>query len=1243
MDITDNLSIDASSILMMNFTSEDDFFNPINSSITDNDDFEELMKHIESTDDFIDSNNDLLALTKGDELLVSDIQDSFTMNNLYHEQPMEYLNNTVQNVQNVQNVQTIQTVQMQSNQEMIVNNMNTNMVQTNEIPNYNQPMNNLMMNNQFNQQQYISNDLNQLQQQNHQATHQNHIQGQQKIQMVRPIITQQVVTNPTINTQKQQQQQIQINKANLITNPSMNNSININQQTATTQIASLVTQTANSTTTVPVDLNQLITILKEKEQQNQQLMIQKKVQEALIQQLNGQPKLQNNQQQSPQQIIPTQIQNITSTPTTIITTQAIEPTTLVQDNNQQILNNNNNNSQMITNNHIQQHINVVQEQEPIVSSVFSLPQQQTQQQMNQQQQTKFPSIETVLRQKQPPIKNDATSTTYLSIKRESQSPSSTSLSPIPAYENSLSPSSTSINHLSFTQNDNTSSSKDCLSKLSMLNSPMPEKRTAHNAIERRYRSSINDKIIELKNIVVGENAKLNKSAVLRKSIEYIHYLQNMNDKLKQENIQLRLAKGVVTNSNIKYIEYNSPPQSDCASSFIDSPDQSSPQSVPSEPASPSSSFKNVKTTNSTIISDGSKMLLCVFVFGFLCFNPLSYVLTSSSQNAAFDEHSGFDFRGHDMGRTILSIFNNEKAETNWKNLYTIGIEFFIVMINLFLSLLLMKKVLRTSEINEDCKQKYWCHLVQANADLKNGELVKAQNNYEQVLSVVYDYNCSNRNLLQKLISLNWQVVRFWLNFFYIGKQLSNHKSKEQEFYSKLICVVNCQLNSIDLILNKGKPSVSGYEYALRAVNEACLIRSSTSLEYNINSNILAALRFKTQSNLLARYFISKACKLQVLNEKDVNYLLNPIGKRFFNKPHENWDYSFDSKESSMFVKTPKINANPLVYNSREYRHYLIKKCVLTMMNPKTGIQSGGHDVTNRRCKNSNCEGDCDEQKKRNKNAVGSISNLIEHLVKNSKYFNDEIAHFWSQVIKVGYLWMIGDEANAHQITLLLPEALKSNHLSIALLLSGKLKKYIKVSKPKDKEIVRNLLDRASSELWTSIEFYEKEFEDKHNEDNLTLHCMHQITIAFQLMCVDWLLSTRLNYFELNLDQIEDNREHIAGFRKDLTTLRYLIQYIPNAKCKLFLYEGSYRVISGSNPLIIQGLYEKVLKKRRVSSGSKNVICTANDESSILSLSEKCDIANSLIQFSSFLPNQCFSSSGERNGYFKEASHLLKSY
>lgn len=39
-----------------------------------------------------------------------------------------------------------------------------------------------------------------------------------------------------------------------------------------------------------------------------------------------------------------------------------------------------------------------------------------------------------------------------------------------------------------------------------------EKRTAHNAIEKRYRSSINDKIIELKDLVAGTEAKVRRTS-----------------------------------------------------------------------------------------------------------------------------------------------------------------------------------------------------------------------------------------------------------------------------------------------------------------------------------------------------------------------------------------------------------------------------------------------------------------------------------------------------------------------------------------------------------------------------------------------------------------------------------------------------------------------------------------------------------------------------------------------------------
>lgn len=106
-----------------------------------------------------------------------------------------------------------------------------------------------------------------------------------------------------------------------------------------------------------------------------------------------------------------------------------------------------------------------------------------------------------------------------------------------------------------------------------------ERRTTHNIIEKRYRSSINDKIVELRNLVMGNDAKvgvflnlilitecscdsvltlfhiclsrqMHKSGVLRKAIDYIKYLQQVNHKLRQENLALKMANQKNSECNV---------------------------------------------------------------------------------------------------------------------------------------------------------------------------------------------------------------------------------------------------------------------------------------------------------------------------------------------------------------------------------------------------------------------------------------------------------------------------------------------------------------------------------------------------------------------------------------------------------------------------------------------------------------------------------------------------------------------
>ncbi|VDO05143.1 unnamed protein product [Rodentolepis nana] len=76
------------------------------------------------------------------------------------------------------------------------------------------------------------------------------------------------------------------------------------------------------------------------------------------------------------------------------------------------------------------------------------------------------------------------------------------------------------------------------------------RRSPHNAIEKRYRQSINGKINELRELLnasSGDDAKSNKSAVLRRAIDRIRYLEKENECLK---IRLQLYENgyAITNT-----------------------------------------------------------------------------------------------------------------------------------------------------------------------------------------------------------------------------------------------------------------------------------------------------------------------------------------------------------------------------------------------------------------------------------------------------------------------------------------------------------------------------------------------------------------------------------------------------------------------------------------------------------------------------------------------------------------------
>lgn len=165
------------------------------------------------------------------------------------------------------------------------------------------------------------------------------------------------------------------------------------------------------------------------------------------------------------------------------------------------------------------------------------------------------------------------------------------------------------------------------------------KRSAHNAIERRYRTSINSCIVELKNIVVGNDAKLHKSAILRKAIDHIRYLQNSNNKLKQENMYL---KNIMTESKHGLKDLLTSQQNASAMTPPRS-DESNPSSSPthSDSSMPSSPFgdSGIKDDSDDNSSDNvsvrgmtshSRLTLCMFMLAVFVVNPFSKMLGGMS-------------------------------------------------------------------------------------------------------------------------------------------------------------------------------------------------------------------------------------------------------------------------------------------------------------------------------------------------------------------------------------------------------------------------------------------------------------------------------------------------------------------------------------------------------------------------------------------------------------------------------------
>ncbi|KAF8942701.1 hypothetical protein BGZ47_006214 [Haplosporangium gracile] len=161
-----------------------------------------------------------------------------------------------------------------------------------------------------------------------------------------------------------------------------------------------------------------------------------------------------------------------------------------------------------------------------------------------------------------------------------------------------------------------------------------QKKVAHNAIERRYRNNINDRISDLKNVVpalcniktkdekddddedddkdadgVTKATKLNKATILRKATEYIIVLQKREAGTKAENGILRRLLTSLP-GGVELLEQHQAEIANIREEGSPSPESSSEDSN-TEPSTPPPSNDNAISTTST--SGASRVLMAVFM------------------------------------------------------------------------------------------------------------------------------------------------------------------------------------------------------------------------------------------------------------------------------------------------------------------------------------------------------------------------------------------------------------------------------------------------------------------------------------------------------------------------------------------------------------------------------------------------------------------------------------------------------
>uniref|UniRef100_A0AAX7V4G7 Sterol regulatory element-binding protein 1 n=1 Tax=Astatotilapia calliptera TaxID=8154 RepID=A0AAX7V4G7_ASTCA len=778
-----------------------------------------------------------------------------------------------------------------------------------------------------------------------------------------------------------------------------------------------------------------------------------------------------------------------------------------------------------------------------------------------------------------------------------------------------------------------------------------EKRTAHNAIEKRYRSSINDKIMELKDLVAGTDAKLNKSAVLRKAIDYIRYLQQTNQKLKQENMTLKMA--AQKNKSLKDLvamevdgqadvksELPTPPASD-----VGSPTSFSHCGSDSEPDSPMG--EDTKVCRSTAggsavgMLDRSRMALCAFTFLFLSLNPLAALFCSSGSSSSGNTEA---VSTHHAGRTVLA---DSWGWMDWM-LPTILVWLLngILVSGVLIRLLVYGEPVTRPHSGSSVL--FWRHRKQADLDLARGDFAQASHNLWTCLKAL------GRPLPTSQLDLAcaalWSLLRFCLQRLWVGRWLaaragglrSDRPLQEDACKSSRdAALVYHRLHQLHMTGKLNGSHLSAVHMSLSAVNLAECSGSCLPVASLAEIYVSAALRVKASLprvlHFTSRVFLSSARQACLSSSGSVppamQWLCHPLGHRFF----VDGDWAIRSTPKESIYSQAGNTVDPLAQVTQAFREHLLEKALYCVAQPRgekntspgDGEYADALEYLQLLINASDAAGATSQSF-----AIGSNMATVTGCDPHSKW--------WSSITVVIINWLQGDDAAAERLYPTVEHLPRSLQNAESLLPKACLNTFRAVrallSKPENCQLSLSYSDKASALLRDSL--------------NLGPHC-HSSSLdkVVQLLLCDLLLVMRTNVWRLQQQGATPTGQgsagtsgpagiqqasppELVGFQQDLSSLRKLAQSFRPAMRRLFLHEATARLMAGASPTRTHQLLDRSLR-RRATPGAKTGVCECEMRPG------QREQAEAVMLACRYLPPSFLSAPGQRVGMLADAARTLE--